>query len=389
MDMLDAGIIALLVGLGWRGWRNGFLRQAGGLGGFALGLMMGTWLAPLMAHLVSGSNARAILAITVVFGLAILLSGFGEWGGVILGWHARQRRLGRVDEAAGAVFGVVAGALTFWLLAALFMQLPYPVLQQQLTRSAVLRLLDRTLPPAPDVVSQFGRLVAPNGFPSVFSGLEPIAPAPVTGPNAAAVNQAAAAGQAATVRIEGVGCGGVVEGSGFVAAPGLVATNAHVVAGIGRPVVFDARGPHPATVVSFDSNLDFAVLKVAGLAAAPLPLATDTVGRGTVGAVLGYPGGGPLTIAPAAVLERQTAVGRNIYDRGLVRREIYTLQAKVRQGNSGGPLITPDGVVVGVVFATSLTDSNVGYALTAAEVAPELAQAANHDPVDTGACAAD
>ncbi len=389
MDLLDLGIIILVLGLAARGWWTGFLRQAGSLGGFGLGLMLGAALAPWLARLAGPTNLRATAAVVVVFGLALLLSALGEWVGVVLGFHARRRRLGRVDEAAGAFLGVMVGLVVVWLLAALFMRLPLPALQQQIHRSAILRALDRTLPPAPDVVSRFGRLVAPNGFPSVFSGLEPTPPPPVTGPNAAAINQAAAAGRAATVRIEGVGCGGVVEGTGFVAGPGLVATNAHVVAGINHPIVFDAKGPHPATTVVFDPDLDFAVLRASNLAASPLPLAASAVPRGTVGAVLGYPGGGPFAVSPAAVLERQTAVGRNIYDRGLVRRDIYSLQALVRQGNSGGPFITPDGVVVGVVFATALSESNVGYALTSAEVLPPLRAATTHGPVSTGACVAD
>jgi S1-C subfamily serine protease len=389
MNLLDIGIVILVGLIAARGWWSGFLRQAGSLGGFGLGLFVGAWLAPLLTSQVSSVNMRSTLAIAAVFSLAILMSGLGEWLGVFLSVHARRKRLGRVDEAAGAALGVVVGTIVVWLLAALFMRLPLPALQQQIHRSAILRLLDRTLPPSPEVIARFNRLVAPSGFPSVFSGLEPAPAPPVTGPNAAAINQAAAAGRAATVRIEGIGCGGVVEGTGFVAGPGLVATNAHVVAGIDRPIVYDARGPHAATTVHFDPNLDFAVLRTTGLAAEPLPLAPGDVPRGTVGAVLGYPGGGPFTVSPAAVLERQTAVGRNIYDRGRVRRNIYSLQAEVRQGNSGGPFIMPDGVVAGVIFATSLSEPGVGYALTSAEVTPGLRQAASSGPVTTGACAAE
>jgi S1-C subfamily serine protease len=390
MDLLDLGIIVLIASLAARGWYSGFLRQAGSLGGFGIGLLAGASLAPLLTKIVGSANFRATVAIAAVFGLALVCSGLGEWAGVVLGFHARRKRLGRVDEVAGSALGVIIGGVVVWLLASLVMRAPLPTaLQQQIHRSAIVRALDQTLPAAPEVVARFGRLVAPNGFPTAFSGLEPSPAPPVTGPNADAINKAAAAGRAATVRIEGVGCGGVVEGSGFVAGPGLVATNAHVVSGIDHPVIFDAHGAHPATVVSFDADLDFAVLRATNLAAEPLKLAAANVPRGTVGAVLGYPGGGSFTVSPAAVLERQNAIGRNIYDRGSVRRDIYSLQAQVRPGNSGGPFITPDGVVVGVVFATSLTDSNVGYALTSAEVVPELEAAASHGVVSAGACAAE
>jgi S1-C subfamily serine protease len=121
----------------------------------------------------------------------------------------------------------------------------------------------------------------------------------------------------------------------------------------------------------------------------PLSLATTDQPRGTIGAALGYPGGGDLTVSPAAILAQRTAVGRNIYDAGLVRRDIYELQAVVRPGNSGGPLVAPDGTVIGVIFATSTSNGNIGYALTATEIIPDLGQARTADPVSTGACLAD
>jgi S1-C subfamily serine protease len=166
----------------------------------------------------------------------------------------------------------------------------------------------------------------------------------------------------------------------------LVATNAHVVAGIDSPMVEDSAGRHPAAVVVFDPGLDFAVLRVRGLAAAPLPVATGLSPRGTVGAVLGYPGGGGFTASSAAILGEQAALGRDIYDSGLSRRDIYQLQAVVRPGNSGGPLVTPNGTVIGVVFAMSTSNPDVGYALTSAEIQPDLRAAANSGPTSTGAC---
>jgi S1-C subfamily serine protease len=262
-------------------------------------------------------------------------------------------------------------------------------LTYEIQTSRILQALDRSLPPAPDVLARLDRALGSGALPRVFTGLEPSPPTAVTGPNAAAVQAAAAAGRAATVRVEGLGCGGLLEGSGFVAGDGLVATNAHVVAGVDRPVVVDAKGTHRATVVLFDPDLDFAVLRTTNLAAAPLPLASSNSARGTVGAALGYPGGGDFTVQPAAVLDRRIAIGRNIYGSGLIRRDIYTLQAVVRPGNSGGPLVTPDGTVIGVIFATSTVNGNIGYALTSSEVLSDLHAAANSGTVATGACVAD
>ncbi len=390
MNLVDFAIICAVLALAGRGLRAGLFRQVGSISGFAAGLLLGALIAPWLARANEEANVRALVAILVVFGLAMALSGLGEWLGQMVARGLHRIRLGLADEIGGALFGMVAGLLMIWLTSSMFLRLPAPQFQALLQRSNVLRFLDQKLPPAPDVVARISRLLAPNGFPQVFAGLEP-APAPkVVGPDAAAVNAATMAGRAATVEIQGDGCGGSVEGTGFVAAPGLVATNAHVVAGITHPLVYDAAGEHAATVVSFDPDLDFAVLRVSGLSAVPLKLSSATVDRGAVGAVLGYPNDGPFTVSPAAVLERQTALGRNIYDQGLVKRDIYTLQAVVRPGNSGGPLVAPNGTVMGVVFAMSLADGDVGYALTSAEVLPELnAVTASSGAVSTGACAAE
>jgi S1-C subfamily serine protease len=327
-------------------------------------------------------------SLVIFFGIALTLAGLGETMGYGLSTLAERHRLRPLDAVMGASFGVGVTLLVVWLLASTFARTS--AFATEIQNSRILQSLDRSLPPAPDVVVKLERALGTGGFPRVFVGLEPSPAPPVTGPNADAVNAAANAARAATVRVEGLGCGGLLEGTGFVAGPGLVATNAHVVAGITRPIVVDANGDHPATIVSFDPDLDFAVLRASNLAASPLPVADTNEPRGTVGAVLGYPGGGRFTVSPAAILERTSAAGRNIYDQGLIRRDIYTLQSVVRPGNSGGPVVTPDGTVVGVVFAMSTTNPNIGYALTSAEVVPELDRAAGQrSPVSSGACASE
>lgn len=390
MNFLDFLIVVLVIAVAARGVASGFLRQAGSLGGFMLGLMAGAAIAPWLGNAFPPGASRAFVVLVVFFGVAILIGGFGETIGYALSGLAERYRLALLDALLGAAFGIGVALVTVWLLAATFARSAGPTLALDIQNSRILQSLNRSLPPAPDVLARFERALGVANFPRVFTGLEPSPAPPVTGPDAAAVNAAAAAGRAATVRIEGLGCGGLLEGSGFVAAPGLVATNAHVVAGIDNPVVVDSRGSHRATVVLFDPELDFAVLRTSGLAASPLPLASSTQGRGVVGAVLGYPGGGSFTVSPAAILGEQAAVGRDIYDSGLIKRDIYTLQAVVRPGNSGGPLITPSGTVVGVVFAMSTTNGDVGYALTSAEVLPDLSRAESAGgSVSTGACVSD
>jgi S1-C subfamily serine protease len=201
------------------------------------------------------------------------------------------------------------------------------------------------------------------------------------------VRDAAGAAARSTVELVGAGCGGELVGSGWVAAPDLVVTNAHVVAGIAAPFVRDADGTHRAVPVLFDPDTDIAILRVGGLAGPPLAVASTDPGRGAVGAVLGYPGGGPLTVGSAAVRGVSVAEGRDIYGSGLTRRTVLELQADVRPGNSGGPFVLPDGRVGGMVFASSLRTSGIGYALAASELRHDLARAGTR-PIATGACAA-
>jgi S1-C subfamily serine protease len=223
----------------------------------------------------------------------------------------------------------------------------------------------------------------------VFSGLEPPTPQPVQMPDDPSVRDAVRAAGASTVRVEGFGCGGVQTGSGFVVAPGLVATNAHVVAGIRSLSVYEQSGRrHRATTVYFDPKLDFALLRTSGLSGRVLQLLRTDVRHGG-GAVLGYPGGSAtLQPGPAAVLQELRAVGPDIYGRP-TQRNVYQLQATIRQGNSGGPFVRRDGTVLGVVFAASTNDPHVGYALTSSEVASRVDQAReNTSQVDTRTCAA-
>jgi S1-C subfamily serine protease len=202
-----------------------------------------------------------------------------------------------------------------------------------------------------------------------------------------------------TVKIEGTGCGVIREGSGFVVAPGLVVTNAHVVAGILSPFAIDEFGRHPATAALYDPRLDIAVLRVPGLRDPPsTPLqGSALVARGSTAAVLGYPEGGPFAAVPAGVADAFDATGLDIYGNATVTREIYELDAVVQPGNSGGPLVASgdaadgirDGTVIGVVFARSTTNADVGYALALPAVNHDIAEAESSDStVSTGACAA-
>ncbi len=199
---------------------------------------------------------------------------------------------------------------------------------------------------------------------------------------------AQAAGASSVVQVVGLGCGGVSSGSGFVSQTGYVVTNAHVVAGSEQLRVRSRGGELPATAVHVDSDIDLAVLAVAGLDAPAIDWVSEPPGRGTEGATLGYPGGRRELVAePAAVRGTGQAMGRDIYGRGLVNRDVLTLRAAVERGDSGGPFVTRDGRVGGVVFAAAAAEPGTGYALTAAQVRGDVADAiARNQPDSTGAC---
>ena len=221
----------------------------------------------------------------------------------------------------------------------------------------------------------------------MFAALAPASARPVPLPSGSQLAGAVAAAKGSTVKVAGYGCGVIQEGSGFVAAPGLVVTNAHVVAGIAQPLVQVDSSIEAATVVLFDPSFDIAVLRVPGLHAPVLTLNPTTVDRGAQAAVLGYPDGGPFSVDAAGVMARFEAQGRDIYGDALTVRNVYEIDARVRPGNSGGPLVLPDGHVAGVVFSRSTVDANVGYALTSPDVLVRVAraEAATH-PVGTGRC---
>jgi S1-C subfamily serine protease len=251
------------------------------------------------------------------------------------------------------------------------------------------RLLDETLPAPPPLLRGLERAAALLGFPDAFVGLPPVPAAPVDPPDPAAVRAASEVALPSTVEVLGDGCatGFLNEGSGFVAGPGYVVTNAHVVAGTTRQAVL-AGGDHlAATVVAYDTRLDLAVLRVPELQAPPLELATQEVPRGTGGAVLGFPGGPPVTVSPSAVRTVIDAVGRDVYGAGQIRRRLYELQTDVDPGSSGGPFVLVDGRVAGVIFASSTLDPDVAYAIAAAQLVPVLDRAVGRTaPVGTGPC---
>lgn len=393
MNWVDYVLLVIVAVSGIHGLRLGAAMQVLTFGGLLLGLVLGALLAPPAANLVHGRTSKTLVAVIVLIGVASIVSGMGRLLGAHSGRILQRLRLGPVDSVFGVAVAVVVALIVTWVVAILLQNSQYSGLDRALQQSRIVRALDNVLPPIPSVFAGVERFLSQNGFPIVFSGLPPQTAAPVTLPTDASARAAVLRAEGSTVQIAGAGCGVIQEGSGFVVAPGIVVTNAHVVAGIPSPDVIDATGRHATSVALFDPKLDLAVLRVRGLADPVLPVDSNVVGRGTTGVVMGYPGGGPLTARKAGVAAAFEADGLDIYGSSSTTREIYQLDAVVQPGNSGGPLVASgdpgvaNGTVIGVVFARSTSNTDVGYALAMPAVSADVARAlAKPQTVGTGGC---
>jgi S1-C subfamily serine protease len=391
MNGVDTVLVLAAVPFAVSGYRQGFLVGVLSFLGFLGGGLAGVTLAPDVVDSIDPPVARAAGAVVLVLALAVT-------GQVLTALVARRLRSAvtsragqTVDAVAGALVSVTALLLVAWLLAAAVGQAALPTLTPQVRDSRLLRTVDRVMPePADDLLSSLRRTLDTSTLPRVFSGIGPERIVPVAPPDTAEIDaRAVEAAAGSVVRVQGAArsCRRQVAGSGFVYAPERVMTNAHVVAGVRSPeVVLPGSRRLDATVIRYDPQRDVAVLRVPGLRATPLRFAGDA-DRGDSAVVAGYPQNGPLRADAARIRNQQLARGPDIYDERQVTRDIYAIYARVRPGNSGGPLLTPDGRVYGVVFAASLDDPATGYALTAAEVAP-VARAGRGatSAVGTGPC---
>ena len=389
MNLLDLGAILLVVVAVILGYRSGALPQAGGLLGAVAGGGGAILALPLIEDRLADVDA-GIRPIVVLGGLLLAVV-LGETIGSSIG-RASSRALGTgilgtTDRVAGSIVGAAQAVLIVWLAGGLLAIGPLPRLATLAQTSTAIRTLNDVLPPPSDLAVELGRLLDSTGLPDVFIGFEPLPAPPVDRPNDPRAGAIAAAAEASTVRVIAATCGLGSSGTGFAVERDYVVTNAHVVAGAGRVAVTGPRGSRPAVVVLFDPALDVALLHVPGLSAAPLRFTTRDPERGTIGAALGYPGGGALTVVPAAIAGRYPAVGRDIYGADRVQRQILELRARIDRGDSGGPFVLADGTVGGVVFAEARSDDDVGYALSPTSVAVRIAPARGRTTaVATGDC---
>ena len=268
----------------------------------------------------------------------------------------------------GVAVAVVVALIVTWVVAILLQDSQYSPLDRSLQQSRIVRALDAVLPPSPPSSPAWSGSSPRTASPSCSPG-SPQTAAPVNLPTDASARAAVLRAEGSTVQVAGAGCGVIQEGSGFVAAPGLVVTNAHVVAGIRAPYVIDSTGRHATSVALFDPRLDIAVLRVHGLTDPVLPVDAAVVARGTTGVVLGYPGGGPLTPRKAGVAAAFHAVGLDIYGSSQTTREIYQLDAVVQPATRAVPWwrrVTPASPTAPPSASCSrgsTSNPNVGYAL--------------------------
>jgi S1-C subfamily serine protease len=386
--LVDLVILIAVVFAISSGYRRGFWLSLAQYAGLLLGVVIGAALAPVLMDAINLTGSiRSLGAVLILIVLGAIGSSVGYW----VGEPIRLRLLahphgGRIDSVAGAIFSALAVLSVSWFLGLSLARVPSPQLSSAIQRSAVLRALDGIAPRPPGFLARVEAIISGVNFAPVFSGLEPLSPSPQALP-ASVDTPGVRNAESETLKIQGYGCGGIVFGSGFPVGPGMVLTNAHVVAGTQGTTVKNSAGRSlPARVVLFDSQRDVAILYVPRLALAPLGEAG--AGPGTQGAAIGYPGGGGEQVSAAVVNGEVKAEGRDIYGQQLVVRSIWIIQAKVEPGNSGGPLVDLNGSVIGVIFAASTSSPGTAYALTDAEVQPDINQAQGRtSSVPVGPCA--
>ena len=371
VDWIIVGVVALMAIFGYG---QGFLSGALSLAGFAVGAWLGTRIGPL---LLSGGKDSPY---SPMFGLlgallagGILAAGFEGVGASLRFALRRAPGFGLVDGILGAVLMGAVGLALAWVLGAVVLQTPGARRwRRDIQRSAILAKLNDVLPSR----SLLNALARFDPFPHVTG---PGIDVPAPSPRIAHDPQVAAASHS-VLKVLGTACGLGVEGSGWVAAPGIVVTNAHVVAGEDDTTV----GGRPATAVHFDPHDDLAVLRVDGLEAPALRLAARSR-RGTSAAILGYPLDGPYQVRAARLGATSGVLTDDAYGNGPVRRSIVALRGKVQPGNSGGPVVDGRGRVVATVFAATTNGPRGGYGVPNAQVRAALQDATG--PVSTGPCA--
>lgn len=390
MNVLDWFLVVLVLAYAVSGYWQGFIAGAFATGGLLLGGLVGIWLAPKLLGDAQPALWVSLAALFVVlvcasFGQAILQYAGAKIRSTITWQPARA-----LDAIGGAALSMAAVLVVAWALGVAVSGAKLPWASREVRDSAVLQRVNGVMPAnAVEALNSFNDVVGSSFFPRY---LEPFAQERIINvgppPGRVARDPDVQQAQRSVFKIRGQNsCDRGVEGSGFLYAPGRVMTNAHVVAGVDKPVVLVGESEKPARVVYYNSKTDVAVLAVDGLTGPYLRFDRHGQSR-QAAAVLGYPQDGPYNVQAARIRGEQRLRSPDIYGNGTVVREVFSLRALVRPGNSGGPLVSTSGRVLGLIFAASVTDGETGYALTATQVSDAAAAGLTHTgTVGTGGCA--
>jgi S1-C subfamily serine protease len=386
LTRIDWLIVAFTVVMATVGWRQGFVAGAFALVGFAGGAFLGSRIGPALLHDGSSSPYAPLVSLIGAVTGGSIFAGIFESVGYVIRRAVPVPGVRTLDGVLGAVLSAAIGLGLAWLAGAVLLQTPgVRQLRRDIQRSEILQRLNTILPPSGPILNALARF---DPFPNI-DGPQADVPAPSA---AVARDPEVRAAGASVVRILGTACGLGIEGSGWVAADGLVVTNAHVVAGEDDTVVQE-RGVGArldATPVAFDPKNDVAVLRVSGLSGAARPLTLlESPPVGASAAILGFPQNGPFSVRAARLGQTRVVVSEDAYGNGPVTRSMTTFRGVVKPGNSGGPVVDTDGRVLATVFAQSTqTKRHGGYGVPNALVRQAIVAAQTaHGGVSTGPCA--
>ena len=389
VDWVLLGAVAVFALAGWlRGFVAGLLSFVGFIGG---ALLAAHFVPHFLDPVANDAPWRVPVLVLAVILAAVLGQAIVNPIGKRLRSLVKWTPVRMIDSIGGSALNIFALAIITWILASILILVPYAAVSTQIQHSKVLSTLDSFVPdPVRTAFSHLQSVVSSSTLLSAMDGLSHLAGPEVSPPNGAGTGAAVTAARNSVVRVTGnaPGCGGSVSGSGFVVAPERVLTNAHVVAGVTDPLVEVHIGGDAlkASVVSFDINQDVAVLAVPGLGSSPLGVATDLAKTGDDAVVAGFPNGGPFHAVSARIRAQLNLHAQDIYGSGDVQRSVYSLRGSVKPGDSGGPLLTPQGLVLGMVFGAD-AQNDTGYALTNESISGAIASAGGLSAgVDTGSC---
>lgn len=390
MNIIDVAVLVLLLLGIASGARAGFpgpvLGLLGAVIGFGIALLLATVFRDQLAEI--EQPLRAIVTLAALAAFVLVGEASGAAAGATMSLGMRRAGLRPIDALGGAFVGAAHVILLVWILSGMLAVGMAPTIAAVARDSVTVRLVTDRLPPPTIVAGRILALLDTTDLPPLFGGLEPPPAAPVDLPADAEAAQLAQSALASTARISSSGCGnGLSVGSGFFVSATAVVTNAHVVAGAADTTVTVGGSVHPASVVAFDPDRDLALLNVPDANGTALRLLEAAPQRGSTGVALGYPGGGDLTVTPAAVTSSYRIGGPDIYGQGLHDRSVVELTSEIRRGNSGGPLVVEPGVVGAVIFGASRVSPEVGYAIGSDQALEVLGPSIGSTAaVDTGPC---